>query len=223
MELVWQAEDSLREKKVESDLKDLLKTMVAFANSVAPGDIAQIFIGEKDDGEVQGVTDTDNIQKSVKKEADKIYPEIYYKTEVYERDGKSCVRVDIQHNGLAPHFGAPGWVRKGSETIKATAELYEQMISQRQSKIQELLKWVDKPIIVTWAQLSHGVIGPNWTEFPCRIIKVTQHFATFSRQVGQGPGLPQSEPIDWLDIGWHETNKCLQVYVSPQMKARPPW
>jgi hypothetical protein len=42
MDIVWQAEDSLREKKVESDLKDLLKTMVAFANSVAPGDTAQI-------------------------------------------------------------------------------------------------------------------------------------------------------------------------------------
>jgi len=35
MDIVWQAEDSLCEKKVESDLKDLLKTLVAFANSVA--------------------------------------------------------------------------------------------------------------------------------------------------------------------------------------------
>jgi hypothetical protein len=85
MEIVWQAEDSLREKKVESDLKDLLKTLVAFANSVAPGDTAQIFVGERDDGTVQGVTNTDSIQKSVKKEAEKIYPGIYYKTEVYER------------------------------------------------------------------------------------------------------------------------------------------
>lgn len=37
--------------------------MVAFVNSVAPGDTAQIFIGEKDDGTVQGVTNADNIQK----------------------------------------------------------------------------------------------------------------------------------------------------------------
>src|SRR5712691_4902170 len=91
MDVVWQAEDSLREKKVESDLKDLLKTLVAFANSVAPGDTAQIFIGEKDDGTVQGVTNTDNIQKSVTKEAGKIYPEIYYRTEAYERDCPASV------------------------------------------------------------------------------------------------------------------------------------
>jgi predicted HTH transcriptional regulator len=95
MDIVWQAEDSLREKKVESGLKDLLKTMVAFANSVAPGDTARIFIGEKDDGTVQGVTNTDNIQKSLAKEAEKIYPEIYCRTEVYEREGKQCVRVEL--------------------------------------------------------------------------------------------------------------------------------
>jgi predicted HTH transcriptional regulator len=95
MNLVWQAEDSLREKKLQNDLGDLLKTMVAFANSVAPHDVATILIGEKDDGTVQGVTNVESIQRSVAKEAEKIYPEIYYKTEVYERDGKNCVRVDI--------------------------------------------------------------------------------------------------------------------------------
>jgi predicted HTH transcriptional regulator len=53
MNLVWQAEDSLREKKLQNDLGDLLKTMVAFANSVAPNDVAIILIGEKYDGTVQ--------------------------------------------------------------------------------------------------------------------------------------------------------------------------
>jgi len=113
MDIVWQAEDSLKEKKTENDLKDVLKTLVAFANSVAPGDTATLFIGEKDDGTVQGVTNADNIQKKVKETADKIYPEIYYKTAVYDRGGKQCVKVDVKHNGLAPHFGDAGWVRRG--------------------------------------------------------------------------------------------------------------
>jgi predicted HTH transcriptional regulator len=132
VDIVWQAEDSLREKKVESDLKDLLKTLVAFANSVAPGDTAKIFIGEKDDGTVQGVTNPESISRSVTREADKIYPAIYYRTEVYEREGKQCVRVDIKHNGQAPHFGGHAWVRQGSQTIRATDELYQQMVDQRQ-------------------------------------------------------------------------------------------
>ena len=138
--IVWQAEDSLREKKLENDLGDLLKTLVAFANSVAPGDTAQIFIGEKEDGTVQGVSNTDNIQKSVKKEADKIYPEIYYRTEVYERQGRQCVRVDIKHNEQAPHFGGTSWVRRGSVTVPATADVYQRIIEMRLVKTRELTR-----------------------------------------------------------------------------------
>jgi predicted HTH transcriptional regulator len=52
-EIPW--EDCLLERKVENDLKDLLKTLVAFSNSVRPGHTATILIGEKDDGTVQGV------------------------------------------------------------------------------------------------------------------------------------------------------------------------
>lgn len=134
MDIVWQAEDSLREKKTESDLKDLLKTLVAFANSVAPSDTATVLIGERDDGTVQGITNGDNIQKKVKDTAERIYPEIYYKTTVYEREGKQCIRVDMKHNGLAPHFGGAAWVRKGSVTVEATEQLYQQMVELRQEK-----------------------------------------------------------------------------------------
>jgi predicted HTH transcriptional regulator len=52
-DLPW--EDYLLERKVESDLKDLLKTLVAFANSVRPDHVATILIGEIDDGTPVGV------------------------------------------------------------------------------------------------------------------------------------------------------------------------
>ena len=73
-DLPW--EDPLLERKVESDLKDLLKTMVAFANSVRPDHTAVILIGEQDDGTAFGVANPDNIQKKVRETADKIYPPI---------------------------------------------------------------------------------------------------------------------------------------------------
>ena len=220
MEIIWQAEDSLREKKVESDLKDLPKTLVAFANSVGPGDTAQIFIGEKDDGTVQGVKNTDNIQKSVKKEADEVYPEIYYRTEVYERDGKQCVRVDIKYNGLAPHFGGRCWVRRGSASVPATEEMYQQLIDLRSSKVTELMQWVGKKIIVSWSAADRHVQGPNWWSCPCALSKVTGHFSTFEKWGHQG--LHQSEPNQWLNLSWSDKDKVLQVYVDPAMKSRPP-
>jgi hypothetical protein len=219
MSIVWQAEDSLREKKGENDLKDLLKTMVGFANSVAPGDIAQIFVGEMDDGSVQGVTNIDSIQRSIKKEAKKIYPAIYYRTEVYERTEKKCVRVDIKHNGLAPHFGGAAWIRQGATTVDATEELYQQLIDLRSSKFRELTKWLNKPVTVSWANRTGGVLGPNWGAYPCELLEVTAFFSTFKNTASQKQ---QSEPNDWLTLSWDNRERRLQVYVNPDMRSRPP-
>jgi hypothetical protein len=224
MDIVWQAEDSLREKKVESDLKDLLKTMVAFANSVAPGDTAQIFIGEKDDGTVQGVTNAENIQSRVVKEAAKIYPEIYYRTEVYEREEKQCVRVDIKRNGLAPHFGGLAWVRKSSKTVEATDDLYQQMIDQRRSKIKVLLQWLNKEVTVEGTQqplspsepLSRAV-EQEWSVGTHQAILklVNAHWVTFGVQSNQRSSrTDRSEPIEKLMLSYDDDNERLKVVVK---------
>jgi hypothetical protein len=228
MDIVWQAEDSLREKKVESDLKDLLKTMVAFANSVAPDDTAKIFIGEKDDGTVQGVTNAENIQNRVEKEAAKIYPNIYYRTEVYEREGKQCVCVDIERNGLAPHFGGPAWVRTGSKTVEATDDLYQQMIDQRQSKISVLLRWLNKEITVEGTQqptnltVSPGSLRMTHPEQEWSVGRhqailklVNAHWVTFGVQSNQrSPRTDKSEPIEKLLLSWDDEKQRLKVVVK---------
>lgn len=223
MELVWQAEDSLRENKVENDLKDLLKTLVAFANSVAPGDTAKIFIAERDDGTVQGVTDTDYIQKTVKKEADKIYPEIYYRTEAYDRDGKQCVRVDAKHNGLAPHFGGPGWVRRGSETIEATEELYEQMVALKNSKIQILAKWLNKMVTVEGTGKRKAFERGNLSAFLAQewsvgahqatLVAVNMHWVTFNVHISDNHKVDRSEPLEKLMLSWDDERQRLKVLV----------
>lgn len=220
MEIVWQAEDSLREKKVESDLKDLLKTLVAFANSVAPGDTAKIFIGEKDDGAVQGVTDADNIQKRVKKEAEKIYPEIYFKTEVYEREGKPCVRVDIKHNGLAPHFGGPAWVRKGSQTLKATDSLYQQMVELRQDKMRTLVHWLDKAVTVEGIHYEAYRIGLasglEWSagRNQATLKVVNPHWVTFKLYPAENNApYEKSEPMEKLLLSWDDEKSRLKILV----------
>jgi hypothetical protein len=222
MPSVWQAEDSLTEKKLENDLQDLLKTLVAFANSVAPGDTARILIGERDDGTVQGVKSADNIQKSVKKEADKIYPEIFYKTRVYERDGKQCVRVLIQHNKLAPHFGGQAWVRRGSVTEPATEEVFPQLIDLRSDKVRELSQWVRKSVIVSWARRSPSIVGPNWDAIRCELVEVNRYFSTF-RNLHPAHQQLESEPNNWLELSWDNTQNCPRIYVNPEMKPRPPW
>jgi len=222
MPSVWQSEDSLVEKKLESDLGDLLKTLVAFANSVAPGDTAKILIGERDDGTVQGVKNEDNIQKSVKKEADKIYPEIFYKTSVYELEGKKCVSVSIQSNGLAPHFGGKAWVRRGSVTQQATEEVFQQLIDLRSDKVRELSRWRGRRVIVSWSNKSHSILGPNWDAFPCELVEVSRYFSTF-KYLNPAKPLVESEPNSWLELSWDNKENCPRIYVNPEMRTRPPW
>jgi predicted HTH transcriptional regulator len=219
MDIVWQAEDCLREKKVESDLKDLLKTMVAFANSVAPGDTAQIFIGEKDDGTVQGVTNADSIQKRVKREADEIYPEIYYRSEVYEREGKQCVRVAIKHNGLAPHFGGAAWVRKGSETVKATEQVYQQMVELRVETNRLLSQWLNKQVtveyertsqLVTELQLAHDRVYRD----AATLTYVGLHWVTISIPMMGDKTRERSEPVEKLLLSWDDEKSRLKLVVT---------
>jgi hypothetical protein len=146
-DLPW--EDSLLERKLQSDLKDLLKTLVAFANSVRPGHVATILIGERDDGTVQGVNNADNIQKAVRATCNRIYPPILWRAEVYEKDGKTCIRVEIEYDGETPHFGGAAWVRRGSVTESASDEVFQRLIEFRLSKVRELAKWINQEVTVT--------------------------------------------------------------------------
>ena len=209
-------EDSLLERKLESDLKDLLKTLVAFANSVKPGEVAIILIGERDDGSVQGVSDPDQIQKKVRKECDSIYPQIRCTSKTYEKDGRHCVRVEVEYSGETPHFGGAAWVRKGSETLKATEEVFQRLIEYRSSEVRELAMWTDKRISVE-GDLSgmdvHMRVGsghPRWQGIQeAELRSVNAHYATFQVQ-----GTRKSEPLDKLSLSWDDDNNRLKVLVK---------
>ena len=115
-----------------------------------PGHVAVILIGEKKDGSVQGVKDADNIQKKVRKEAERIYPGIIWRTRVYEKYDRACVRVEIEYDGDTPHFGGPAWVRRGSETVKASDEMFQRLVVTGRD-----LLW--RPCRIQAGRSSHGL------------------------------------------------------------------
>jgi hypothetical protein len=219
MESPW--EDSLLERKVESDLKDLLKTLVAFANSVRPSHTALILIGEKGDGTVQGVTNPDHVQKRVREEAEKIYPPIIWKSLVYEKSGHHCVRVEIEYSGDTPHFGGQAWVRRGSETIKASDEVFQLLIESRLSKVRELAKWIDKEVTVkgdTHQPDDLNLAGvyklrhPRWWGAHQTILRrVNQFWATFE---DFGNEKFKSEPVSKLILSWDDESNHPLILVD---------
>jgi hypothetical protein len=221
-DLVW--EDTLLERKVESDLKDILKTMVAFANSVRPDHVGVIIIGEKDDGTVVGVNNPDNIQKRVREEAEKIYPEIVWRSLVYDAGGKKCVKVEIEHSGDTPHFGGPAWVRRGSETIKATEEVFQRLIDVRTDLVRELAKWIDKEVTVFGDQGSVppdrqsllgtrvAVFGHRWPTNVIAVLRtVNRHWVTLERKDN---AKNQSEPLKKLTLSFDDERGQLKIIVS---------
>ena len=220
-ELPW--EDALLERKVESDLKDLLKTLVAFANSVRPGHTATILIGEKDDGTIQGVTKPDQIQKRVRSDCDNIYPPIVWRSQVYEKENRPCVRVEIEYSGETPHFGGIAWVRRGSESIKASDEVFQRLIEFRLSKVRELAMWVDKAITVEGDAGSLSVrrrdsgVPPRWGgKYSAKLIVVNGFWATFEAFEGNLPEGTKtlSEPLEKLMLSWDDHAKRLKVLVK---------
>lgn len=208
-------EDNLLERKVESDLKDLLKTFVAFANSVKPDHVATVLIGEMDDGSVQGVTNPHEIQRTVRKECERIFPSILWKSFVYEKDSKPCVRVEIEFSGDTPHFAGPAWVRRGSETVKASEEVFQRLVEIRSDKVRELAKWQGKQVLVEGDTASvslhertvHG--HPRWPgQFPSLLESVNQFWVTFSHN-----GNKSSEPLEKLLLSWDNKGNRLKVLV----------
>jgi hypothetical protein len=208
-------EDNLLERKTESDLKDLLKTMVAFANSVRPGHTAVILIGETDDDSAQGVNNPDNIQKQVRKIADSIYPPIVWRSRVYEREGKHCIRVEIEYDGEMPHFGGAAWVRKGSETIQATPEAFPKLIDLRSAKVTKLNEWLNEDVYVAGDRQSTSPYEdhhPRWKNgADTKLVEVNGFYAVFERIDGLGR---QAEPIEKLIISWDARNNWPIVIVK---------
>jgi hypothetical protein len=214
-------EDHLLERKTDRDLRDIRRTAVAFANSVRPDHTAVIEVGESNDGTVTGLANPDVQQRKIREEMEKIYPPIVWRQQLYEKDGKTCIRIQIEYSGETPHFADAAWIRKGSETVGASDEILQKLIELRSSKVRELMKWFGKEVTVSWSMADHGIIGPNWSAFPCEIVEVTEYFSTFNSK--QGPRAPQSEPNAWLTLSWDDRNARPQIYVDPRMKGRPPW
>jgi hypothetical protein len=210
-------EDCLLERKTESDLKDLRKTLVAFANSVKPGHTAVILIGERDDGTIQGVKSPDNIQKKVRETCDEIYPPILWKSKVYEKEEMHCVRVDIEYDGETPHFGGSSWVRKGSETIKASDEVFQKLIELRLGKVRELEKWIDKTITI--APDPQAMAVPHFLQnlpvrkrFESKLLGINNFWATFLREDRTNN---MSMPLEKIILNWDDKHNRLMLLIKP--------
>lgn len=117
-------ENPALERKSLADIKDVLKTAVAFANSLPVGSPGVLYMPAKDDGSIQSAN-LDDLQKKVSSEIGKAYPRIHYNYKIIKIDSQQLLAVIIWGSNDRPHFAGPSYIRDGSETRIATEQQYK--------------------------------------------------------------------------------------------------
>jgi predicted HTH transcriptional regulator len=211
--LMKSGEDHFVERKVVSDHKDWKKTAVAFANSVPVGLPAVLFIGVRDNGEIETPPkDLDEAQKRFTTIMQKVYPRIFYVTKTISENGKQALAVIIPGSELRPHFAGLSYVRRGSQSDPASEQQFAELIAQRNSKTARILAWKDKAITVMQHAKQHAGIGFNemrWDEGTI-VVDCDQFSVTLLKSP---TGVPESFPLRDVEINHDNLRRRLQLEI----------
>jgi hypothetical protein len=207
------AEDAFVERKLFSDSSDWLKTAVAFANSAPIGYPAVLFIGVKDDGSPESKDENvESIMKSFGQRVSKAYPEIYYLTRTLTVEGKEILAIIIPGSEARPHFSGPSYVRIGSESRKASEEQFERLLVSRNSKANEILKWLGKLVTVNHmsTESEMHVYGSVTSSERLFVTDCNQFYVTLENKT---KGYRKSIPLGRITLSYDEKNDCLEFEV----------
>ncbi len=201
-------EDNFVERKPEGvNASEIRKSVVAFANSVPSGTTAVLFIGIHDGGGIQGVANPDKLQKTIREQCEKIcYPPVVFSAEVLSIDSKAVVAVVIPSSKNKPHFSGPAFVRRGSESVAASPELFDELIFSRNDKVAAILQMRNALISVVSIQHKLGstkqIPSPQYrAQSECIVQSCTPHIV---RMQVTGSHCYITEPIDNVTVGYDE-------------------
>jgi predicted HTH transcriptional regulator len=174
-------EDGWTERKPKGvSTEDITKAIVAFANSLPDGQTAVLFIGLNDKtGAVEGVDDTDALQKNVRRAAEqRAYPPIHvgHNCRVFDEGGKKVVAVMVEASGNRPHFAGPAFVRVGTESLAASAQQFDLLIASRTSAARLIIEAIQRGKEVLVEVLKNRFDKPR---LRCKVIECNPHYVVF--------------------------------------------
>ena len=181
--LLGKPEDNFTERKSEGvTAEEIRQTACAFANSLPDGREAVLFIGVHDKtGEVVGLNgDTDILQKRVRAAIDNCFPSVPYSAEVVDTKGGAVLAVVVRPSSKGPHFTGPAYVRVGSESKKASEQVFNELVFSRNDKCKELIRYRAGLVTVYGIDYKLGsgqpLHGSHREMRMCRIEEVTPHY-----------------------------------------------
>jgi predicted HTH transcriptional regulator len=212
-----QREDSFVERKSFNDVNDCLKTAVAFANSTPVGYPAIMFVGVKDNGDIEDIADLDKLQRSIGERVSKAYPMIYTESRILEKNGKKFLAILVPGSPDRPHFAGPSYIRDGSKSVPSSESQFGILIAQRDSKAYEILKWKGKSVTV---HVRGNIILINATTnrrpdktHKGKILDCNQFYV--SLEVIE-PHVTNTAfiPLRFVDLSFDRKNDCLSIELE---------
>ena len=73
-----------------------------------------------------------------------IYPPIYPQLLVREKGGRHFLAIVVFASENRPHFTGKSYIRKGTETVVASEQQFEELIAKRGSKAAQILKRIKR-------------------------------------------------------------------------------
>lgn len=208
-------EDHLVERKTVADEGDWKKTVVAFANSAPAGVPAVLYIGVRNNGEIETPQkNLDDVQRKFNARMAGIYPRVGYIPKIINDNGQQALAVIIPQSELRPHFAGLAYVRRGSETREASEEQFVELIAQRNSKAAQILQWKGKNVTVFVRTGDSEIPWPSSTS----VVDCNQFYVTLEKV----PHEPASSfPLSRVEINFDNLKRRLQLEVLDA--NRNPW
>jgi hypothetical protein len=206
-------EDPYVERKTAKDIKDCLKTAVGFANTLPNGVPGVLFIPARDDGSIQPDVDLDQLQKDISRRLNDAYPPVPYFQRIFVINSQQVLAVMIWGSPERPHFAGPSYVRDGSQTIKASAAQFANLVARRSSKVEELSKWVGKTVTIQY--LSGDRVGPRFENMLAAVLlECNQWYATVQLQNRQARGYDkESIALGRIEITFDHDHQRVSIDV----------
>ncbi|MGA2648319.1 MAG: ATP-binding protein [Candidatus Sulfotelmatobacter sp.] len=200
-------EDHLVERKTVKDEKDWKKTAVAFANSVPVGLPAVLYIGVRNNGEIETPQhNLDEVQKKFNARMRRVYPRIAYVPKIVSENGRQALAVVIPGSELRPHFAGLAYVRVGSQSSEASEQQFSLLIAQRSSMAARILAFKGKRVTVL--NFVPNGMSSQWQERTI-VVDCDQFYVTLQTNSDR----PQSFPLSRLELNFDNSRNDLQLEI----------
>jgi hypothetical protein len=207
-------EDQLVERKLEgAGGSEFKRQIVAFANTLPTTVTGVLFVGVADGGSIIGVTNPDVLQRTLRHLAEnECYPAIWIDLNVLTVDTKNVVAAVVGGSERRPHFAGAAYIRRGSETIRASDSLYEALLLSRDEKRRAMQEMEGKRCTVVAIGKQFGSPHPmqlNYSDTRESTVKeVTAFFVRFDSS-----GTLFTETLESLAISYDDRNQRPMIIV----------